>query len=417
MTALQGSLWDHTGHPLQTEPLDGDLRVDLVVIGGGYTGLSAALHAARAGASVCVIEAGEIGHGGSGRNVGLVNAGLWLPPGEVAKRMGDEAAERLNTALSGGPSAVFDLIEAHQIQCEALRNGTLHCAHSPAGQRDLQARHDQLRAFGAPVALLDAAEARARVGSDAVHGALFDPRAGTVQPKAYAQGLAQAAIAAGARIIQHTRAEGLHHDGQGWVLRAGGHEIRAEAAIEAVNAYGDRTDRFAPMHFFQMATEPLPENLRDSVLPGGEGGWDTAMVMSSFRRDQAGRVLIGAIGRLDHGASGLHRDWARRKLTALFPQLRDVPLAYAWQGKIASTSDHIPKILRLGPNGLSAFGYSGRGIGTGTLFGKAMAEALLTGREDGLPMAPVDRYSERFTGAKGLYYETGAALTHMVRDR
>jgi len=413
-----GNLW-HVTAPPRPDPGAEEIasRYDLVIIGGGFTGLSAALHAAQDGAQVLVVEARHIGYGGSGRNVGLVNAGLWLPPGDVARAMGAEAAERLNTTLAGGPDLVFDLIDTHGIACDPRRNGTLHCAHAPSAMRELRRRHAQLTGIGAPVSLLDAAEVRARVGSASVRGALFDPRAGTIQPLAYAQGLAAAARAAGAKIVEDATAVDIRHRMDGWALTVGGRSVTADMLIEATNAYGATRTRFAPLHFFQMSTDPLPDDVLRDILPGGEGCWDTALVMSSFRRDAAGRVIIGAIGSLDHPAAGLHRAWARRKLSALFPQLGDAPLHYAWSGAIANTADHLPKILRLGPRGYAAFGYSGRGIGTGTLFGRALARACLTGSEADLPLTPVDRHAERFCTLRGIWYETGALAAHALGSR
>ncbi|EAQ02295.1 hypothetical protein OB2597_19471 [Pseudooceanicola batsensis HTCC2597] len=413
--AISGNLWQATAGQLSEAHVDGLAgRYDLAVIGAGYTGLSTALHAAQQGASVVVIEAESIGHGGSGRNVGLVNAGLWLPPGDVAARLGEAAAERLSGKLAEGPSLVFNLIETHQIRCEAVRNGTLHCAHSPGAMRELDRRHGQLTRTGAPVVLLDAAEARRRVGSDKVHGALFDPRAGTIQPLAYARGLARAARAAGAVILEGVRVRDAQHDGEAWRLMAGRREILADALIEATNAYGGDRGRFAPLHFFQMATDPLPEAKGRGILPGGEGCWDTALVMSAFRRDRDGRVIVGGIGSLDHGAAAVHRAWARRKLGALFPELAGTPLTHGWSGTIASTADHLPRIRRLGPRGYAAFGYSGRGIGTGTVFGRDLARAALTGCEEDLPLEPVEGQAERFGPARGLWYESGALVAHAL---
>ncbi|MCB2123616.1 MAG: FAD-binding oxidoreductase, partial [Rhodobacteraceae bacterium] len=156
MTAIQ-NLWRMTcGPALNLAPLAGDTTADVAVIGGGFTGLSAALHLAEAGARVVVLEAETVGHGGSGRNVGLVNAGLWTPPDEVEAALGSEEGAALNRALAAGPDLVFDLIARHGIECEAVRNGTLHLAHNASGLRDLQSRHAQQARRGAPVRLLDA---------------------------------------------------------------------------------------------------------------------------------------------------------------------------------------------------------------------------------------------------------------------
>lgn len=413
------SLWSDTA-PARARfaPLQGAVTVDVVVIGGGFTGVSAAYHLAAEGASVALIEARSIGFGGSGRNVGLVNAGLWTPPDQVDDKLGKTVGGRLNALLAGGPSAVFELIETHQIRCEAVRQGTLHCAHSPAGLRDLEDRFAQQQARGAPVKLLDAAETARRTGSTAYCGALWDARAGTIQPLAYVQGLARAAEAQGARIFEETAALGITESGGGWVVRTAGGEVRAARMIQATNAYGMGAaddNAIIPAHFFQLATAPLPEELRQDILAGGEGCWDTALVMSAFRLDQAGRMIFGALGNLDGPGGGMHRGWARRKLGQLFPRLKGIPFEQEWTGRIAMTGTHLPRIERRGRSGISIFGYNGRGISPGTLFGRAAAQwALGTGD---LPLPVSDPRPERLAGARGLYYETGATLAHFTNGR
>ncbi|SEO45373.1 Glycine/D-amino acid oxidase [Salinihabitans flavidus] len=406
------------GAPMLTD----DREADLVIVGGGFTGCAAALEAARSGARVCLLEARDIGFGGSGRNVGLVNAGLWLPPADIRKIMGDTAGDRLSSILAEAPDQVFGLIEAYGIECEPARGGTLHCAHAPAGRAELERRCAQLAELGAPVTLLDKAETAARTGAACLHGALFDPRAGTIQPLAYARGLARAAQVEGAEIFEHSPASAVRRHGDLWQVESMGGTVRAPALLLASNAYhlpfeGLEPPAAVPVHFFQMATRPLPDDLRRTILPGGEGCWDTATVMSAFRTDAAGRVIVGGIGALDHGASGFHRGWAPRKLAALFPALAGQPLDMAWQGRIAMTSDHVPKITRPGPGALAVHGYSGRGIGPGTAFGIRMARALLDGDESPLPVAPLDHYSERLTGLRAIGYEAGATLAHLTGAR
>ncbi|MCO6188310.1 FAD-binding oxidoreductase [Rhizobium sp. L1K21] len=421
MENRQGNLWQATAQEkVEATPLSTDLSVDIAIIGGGFTGCSAALAAAGSGASTVLLEANTIGHGGSGRNVGLANAGLWLPPDQIVAQMGEDAGHKLIALLGEAPERVFALIEKHGIQCEPVRNGTLHCAHSPAGLNDLQERHRQGNRFGAPLRLLDATETARRTGSTRFHGALFDPRAGTIQPLAYCRGLVRAATQAGARIHDRTTVSGLSHDGDAWVIRANGHHLRAKALLMATNAYhlGIETPfrpQFMSVYYSQFATDPLPHDLRSEILPGGEGCWDTALVMSSFRVDAAGRLIIGGMGNLEGAGSPVHRAWARRKLRTLFPKAGDLPIRHQWQGRIAMTSDHVPKILEFGPNAYACFGYSGRGIGPGTVFGASAAEALLTGDTSNLPIAPVKHHSEQFAALRSAYYEFGATLTHAVK--
>lgn len=418
------NLWDASAaEDFAARPLDAAVQADLAVVGGGYTGLSAALHAAEAGARVVLLEAGRIGAGGSGRNVGLVNAGLWLPPEDVAAALGPEEGAALNAALAAGPAEVFGLIERHGIACEPVRAGTLHCAHAPGAMADLRRRHAQAAAAGAPVALLDAAEAQARTGSPAVHGALHDARAGTIQPLAYARGLARAAQGAGAHLHEDSQVTETEYENGVWRLRTGqGGAVTARRLLMATNAYhraprGTDLPRTATLHFFQLATAPLPPGELAGVLPGGEGAWDTGTVMTSFRRDAAGRVILGGMGRPEGLARTFHHGWARRKLGQLFPSLAGVRFEHAWSGRIAVTGDHLPKVLRLGRGGLAVFGYSGRGIAPGTVLGRAAAEALVEDREAALPIAARDAYDDPAPRLRSAIYEAGALAWHGAAAR
>ncbi|MAY61902.1 MAG: FAD-dependent oxidoreductase [Rhizobiales bacterium] len=407
---------------VEAPPIDQDKTVDLVVIGGGFTGLSAALEAAGRGASVCVLEAETFGHGGSGRNVGLVNAGLWLPPDTIVEELGETAARKLIDMLGAGPGEVFALIEREGIECEATRKGTLHLAHSEEGLKDIEERFRQGNRHGAPLSLLDRAETAKRTGSNAFKGALFDPRAGTIQPLSYCRGLARAAKAKGAGLHEHSPVAAIRRDGDIWVVEARGRSVRARNLLMATNAYhfgieAPYTPAFVPFNYCQFATAPLPDAARAKILAGGEGCWDTAMVMSSIRLDAAGRLIVGGVGSMEHIGKGFHEAWARRKLRSLYPELGDMPFQHGWSGRIAMTGDHIPKIVGFGPNAYAIFGYSGRGIAPGTVFGRTAAAALLDNAPEELPLAPVRGHTERFTAAKAAYYEAGAKLVHGLAGR
>lgn len=374
--------------------------------------------AAQRGAAVTLLEAETVGHGGSGRNVGLVNSGLWLPPEAINARLGREAGERLHDILAAAPELVFDLIARHAIDCEPVRKGTLHLAHAPKGLKDLHLRASQQRARGAPVELLDASDAARRTGSAGFHGALLDPRAGTIQPLAYARGLARAAREAGAQLHEHSPVIAAEcHAGQ-WVLRTDGGKLRTRRLIVATNAYHrpmaqTHLPEMPVVQFFQIATEPLGDNLAGHVLPAGEGCWDTGLVMTSLRRDRAGRIILGGMG----GGGRIHEDWARRKLAQLFPELAAVALQHAWAGRIAMPRDHLPRILRIGPQAFAVYGYSGRGIGPGTVFGRAVARALLDDSEAALPVPAVDAHREALVFLRTLGFEAGARAVHLGAAR
>jgi glycine/D-amino acid oxidase-like deaminating enzyme len=372
------------------------------------------------GASVALLEAHDIGYGGSGRNVGLVNAGLWLTPETIVAQMGGVEGRHLIDVLGRAPDLVFDLIDRHDIACEATRAGTLHLAHAPSGLRDLEDRYRQGNQFGAALQLLNAEEARARTGSEAFHGALFNASAGTVQPLGYCHGLARAAQQAGAQFFGQSSVQALRQDGTGnWQVMTPQGIVRAPKLLLATNAYAfgaavPEQPQYVPVHYCQFATAPLTAQQQARILPGGEGCWDTAQVMSSVRRDAAGRLIVGGMGNSNGAGARLHAAWARHKLRSLFPELDDIPFEHHWSGRIAMTSDHVPKIQIFGPNAYSIFGYSGRGIGPGTVFGRAAAEALLTEDETGLPLPAVEQYSERFTAAKGAFFEFGATMVHTL---
>ncbi|PKQ11825.1 MAG: FAD-dependent oxidoreductase [Alphaproteobacteria bacterium HGW-Alphaproteobacteria-1] len=417
--SVSNNLWCKTAVDApEAGSFQGERSVDLAVIGGGYTGLSAALTAAEQGAEVTLLEAEFVGHGGSGRNVGLVNAGLWLPPEAVNARLGPEAGERLNAALAAAPDVVFGLIERHAMACEPVRAGTLHLAHAHKGLKDLENRAAQLATRGAPVRLLDATETARRTGSDRFHGALHDPRAGTIQPLGYARGLARAAQNAGARLHEKSPVVAVQQVGGQWILRTSGGKLRARHLIVATNAYHQPIDQtpFPAMpivQYFQIATEPLGDNLAGDILMNGEGCWDTGLIMTSLRRDRAGRLILGGMG----GGGRIHEDWARRKLMQLYPRLRDARIAHSWSGRIAMTGDHLPRIHRFGINAFAIYGYSGRGIGPGTVFGRAVAQALINQSEMELPVPAIEDHREPFVRLKTMAYEAGARLAHLTAAR
>jgi glycine/D-amino acid oxidase-like deaminating enzyme len=265
-------------------------------------------------------------------------------------------------------------------------------------------------------------EAVARTGSEQVHGALFDPRAGTIQPLAYAVGLARAAQTFGAILHSKTPALDVKKAGALWIVQTPNGTVSAKKLIVATNGYaipiqGLSMPKIIPVHYFQSATAPLSADQTDQILPGNEGCWDTALVMSSWRMDQDRRLIIGGMGQLGHICQSAHLGWLKRKLSKMYPVLAGVTLQETWFGRIAMTEEYLPKTLLLDNSALINFGYSGRGIGPGTVFGTAMAQALLGGDLSVLPRAPIAQHNIAFAGVRQAYYEAGATLTHLVKDR
>lgn len=417
-------LWQSTSlePPLSLDALQGDHSADVVVIGGGITGLSTALHLAEGGVDVTLVESGEIPSGGSGRSVGLVNAGLWIPPDDIMAALGEEDGERANAILGAAPAEVFSLIERHGIDCQATRTGTLHLAHNGRGEQELARRAEQFQRRGAPVELLEADACRERVGTRRIRRALLDRRAGTLNPTAYTRGLARAAKAAGARLYTHSAVIGVARAGDDWWVTTDRGSLKARRLVLATNAYTeDRWNEvrhhFFPGHFFQVASRPLPAALAADILPERQGAWDTRLVLSSMRRDAEGRLILGSLGKGEGRPAAYLRCWANRIQRHYFPQLGGVEWECTWTGRIAFTPDHTLRLFELAPGVLGVSGYNGRGITTGTVVGKGFARYLISGDDALLPLPirapqPIRARSLRSSGYEGGFtlYHTGQCL-------
>ena len=416
-------LWEHTASTApKTEVLANELEADVLVVGAGYTGLSAALHLAEAGARVVVLEAVEIGYGASGRNSGLVNAGMWVPPETVIDRIGPERGNRLLSVLADGPSLVFNLIEKHRIDCEAVRTGTLQLAVGNRGLKELETRYEQWAARAAPVQLLDARQTCAKVGSESYSGALLDLRAGTIQPLSYARGLADAAIRAGAAIYSKSSLQRLNRVGACWIAETIGGTVKADRVIVATNAYTEGAwpeicTELVRIPYFNLATAPLRDRCRQSILPERQGAWDTELVLSAFRLDRHGRLIFGSFGALRDTGVATHKAWAKRAINRIFPQLGEVTFEFEWFGCLGMTDTRLPRFHELAPGVVSISGYNGRGIAPGTAFGRALAHHVLGHAKEELPLQGTLVKRNRFRRLKAYGIELGAQLKHLLGER
>lgn len=399
------------------EPLQDNHTTDVAVIGGGITGLSTALHLAQAGVSVTLLEAGDIPSGGSGLNVGLVNAGLWIPPNDILENLGPEDGERVNRVLGGAPAEVFKLIDRHQIDCDVTQTGTLHLAHNDKGAQDLERRFGQFQQRGAPVELLEDEACRQRIGSRRIRRALLDKRAGTLNPTAYTRGLARAASAAGARLHIHSGVTGVEREGDDWRAVTAKGSVKAPRLVIATSAYTEDhwnqvRHHFFRGHYFQVASQPLPDELAGDILPERQGAWDTRTVLSSLRRDAAGRLLLGSLGRGETKPLAFIKCWADRIKNDYFPQLGKLEWEYTWTGQIGFTPDHMLRLFSPAPGILAVSGYNGRGITTGTVVGKGFAKLIQEGSDEELPLPIRYLKSVSAIGARSFAYESGFTLYH-----
>jgi len=406
-----------------TMALSGEVRAEVAIVGGGYTGLSAALHLGKQGIKAVVLEARHVGFGGAGRNVGLVNAGMWVMPDELPNVLGPVHGDRLLTLLGDAPKAVFEIVARYGINCELQQHGTLHCAIGRSGLDELKKREAQWQARGAPVRLLSHEETAQKIGTCAYAGALLDQRAGTIQPLAYVRGLAGAAIGEGAVVYTDSPVAEVQPSGSKWRVTTTKGAVIADWVVMATDAYTQgpwEIIRREQVHlpYFNLATAPLPDHIRARILPGHEGCWDTQEVLSSFRMDARGRLIFGSVGALKGTGHPIHSDWGRRALRRLFPQLGDIRFEAEWYGQIGMTDDNLPRFHRFADRVIGCSGYNGRGIAPGTVMGRTLA-SLIAGEitEDDLPLPVTTAKAARLRPIKEVFYEVGAQAVHLIDSR
>jgi glycine/D-amino acid oxidase-like deaminating enzyme len=392
------SVWTVSAEPLpETRPLEGDRRADVVVVGAGYTGLSAALHLAERGADVVVLDAAEPGWGASGRNGGQIIPGLKHDPDELERQFGHETGGRMWEIAGGAADFAFELIARHKIACHAERCGWIAAAPHAAALESLRSRTEQWQRRGAPVELLDSKRIAELTGTTSYAGGMLDRRAGALQPLAFVRGLARAAQQAGAAIHRGSLVRRLEVAPGGWRAATQAGSVTARSVILATNAYTDdlwpglrRT--VLPVQSYQVATRPLPEDVRRQVLPGGQVVSDLRRILFYFRLDPAGRLLMGGRGPLDdRGDPAL---FARLEAAArrLFPQIGVASWEHRWSGRVALTADHLPHLHEPRPGLLIGLGYNGRGVAMATVMGKLLADRALgaSPAEIGWPVTPIE---------------------------
>ena len=392
-----GSLWAATCAAMNSLPqLRADVRAEVAVIGAGYTGLSAALHAAGAGREVIVLEAGEIGAGGSGLNGGQVIAGLKHDPDDLESLYGERAGAQLAACSGSAPDLVFDLIRQHSIECDAVRAGWLQLAVSPRHMRSLERRAAQWRSRGADAAVLSDREAAGLTGTRRYCGGWIDRRGGTVQPLAYLLGLARAAMASGARLFVRTPAAKLSRHGDDWCVETAGCSVTARTVVVATDAYTGRAfdslrRTVVAVPSIQVATAPLAQHLRARILPAGQSVSDTQRILRYFRLDAAGRFVLGTRGAYRDLPIPTDSRAHERAMRELYPELAGLPLQYRWGGFVAMTPDGIPHLHEPEPGLLAALGYNGRGVAMATAMGRLLGRRAAgeSAASLGFPVTPV----------------------------
>jgi glycine/D-amino acid oxidase-like deaminating enzyme len=364
-------------------PLADSIRADVAVIGGGYCGLSAALHLAEADANVVVIEAHQAGWGASGRNGGQVIPGFKYDPDELEAMFGRDRGERIWRFGGGTADFVFDLIARHRMKVPTTRSGWVQGIHSEKAAVRGRRRAEQWQRRGADVEYLGAVATAEIVGTELYPGSVIDRGGGALQPLSYARELARAAATAGAAIYGETTVMRMTRTAEGYeLLCQDGASVRAGNVLLCTNAYSGAlvpglADSIVAANSLQVATEPLSAELRARILPRGEVLSDTRKVIRYWRLDDQARLIMG--GRGPYREPDGEADWAHlmKDVRVLFPMLAHLRFTHRWGGRVAIHTDYMPHLHEPSPGLLIAIGCQGRGIGLQSAMGAELARRAL----------------------------------------
>ena len=393
--APQGYYAASAPHAPPMPRLSGEMRTDVCIIGGGYTGLSAALHLATAGAKVLLLEACEIGFAASGRNGGQVHPGHRKDQATLEHWLGRQQAHDLWSLSEEARQLVFDLAEQN---CE-LKRGLVIAAHNKRAARDLAQDADYLLTNYAyrEARMLDRHATQAALGTDVYEAARLDMGGGHLHPLKYARTLAAKAALAGAEIYEYSPALRID-DGVRPSVQTPNGTVSADHVLLACDAF---TAELAPqlasyiahVESFIIATTPLSPEFRDKVIPCDGAVADTRHVLDYYRKSADGRLLFA--GREAYWTPpGDVARLVRPRMLKVFPHLSGVPIEFGWSGTVGITRTRMPHFGRIGPRTLFAHGYSGHGVALATLGGKALSEAVLgnTERFDVLARVPAQKF-------------------------
>jgi gamma-glutamylputrescine oxidase len=407
--AYPDSYYAASAHPIYGfDTFDGDVTCDVVVIGGGFTGLSSALHLAEQGYDVVLLEAHKVGWGASGRNGGQVGSGQRREQDELEKMLGVDDARKLWDIAEQSKDIVKSLIKKHGINCD-WKPGILHADHRERFVKGTHEYADKLRdEYGYDqIRNINRDEMRDMVGSEFYHGGSLDMGAGHLHPLNFALGLAVAARQAGVRIYENAMVTEYSTDENVTVKVQGGTTVTGQMLILGCNGYLDGLDdrvarRVMPINNFVIATEPLGEDMARALIRDDVAVADSKFVINYYRLSADNRMLFGGGETYSYHFPKDIKSFVQPYMLEVYPQLRDARIDYGWGGTLAITMNRMPYFRRVEKRVFSASGYSGHGVAMATLAGQIMAEAVSGTMErfDVMANVPVPE----FPGGKSLRY-------------
>ena len=400
------SFYAHAATPL---PLfaapEGDLTCDVCVIGGGFTGLSAAWHLAERGFDVVLLEASRVGFGASGRNGGQVGKGQRLEQDALEAMVGKDHARALWTIATRSVELVREVAARGEVHA-TFHPGVIHAAHRARYVPEYRDYAKKLRdEYGyEDIRFLNRDELQGLVASPCYHGGTLDMGAGHIDPLELTLGLARLARGAGARIYEGARVVKLDK-GSPAVVRTDSARVRADHVVLACNGYLGGLDpqvaaRVMPINNYVVATEPLGADRQEEIIRGNHAVADSKFVVNYFRFSDDHRLLFGGTESYRYRFPRDIAGAVRRPMEEVFPQLAGVKITHAWGGTLGITMNRMPHFARVAGNILSLSGYSGHGVAMATLAGQIAAETIAGQAERFDVMASVP--SPRFPGGSAL---------------
>lgn len=394
------SLWKSTAEPGPALPmLETDLSAEVVIVGGGYSGLSAAHALQRRGIEAVVLEARSVGWGASGRNGGVVSAKFRVPFPAVAKTHGPEIARRMHGIAHESLDAVEELIADLGIpHAQFERTGNLRCAHNARALDALIAEAEWLRSElkDGSCTVLSRAQLAQELGSDAFVGGVLHRSAGTIHPLNYIRGIAAGLVARKVQVFENSPVTGILRGPAGVVVETLGARVRARQVLIATDAYSELTSatgsasrRIVPFRTAVIATERMPLHLQAKLLTARRGYSETRRMMKWFRKVD-GRFVFGGRGAFGREDAASSFEALRRAMTALFPELEGITIDFQWSGLVGMTFNQLPHVGRIDDRTCVCVGYNGVGIAMATLLGQ-YAGRLMAGESPQLALLDASR--------------------------
>ena len=376
------SLWVSTAGSTASLPqVTEDIFTDLLIVGGGYTGLSTALNSKSLFQKIAVIDQAQPGWGCSGRNGGQINPQWKSSLAHLQSQYTAAEFKNFITLLDGSTDEVFGFINQYDIDCNTQRNGALIPARGSASVNYLREWANYWQAYGANVQFLNQSDTVATIGTEAYDACLSMNSGGSLQPLLFTRGLLRACQSESVRVYGNTSAQNVATNDNGWVVSTEQGNIFCNALVIATNGYTKNlwpglSQAILPVASMISATAPLPIEMTKSILPGKQCVAEYAGLPYYYRLDENDRLVMGGRGTRTGEIGSVNPTHLRQAAINLFPCLNQTQWEFDWAGYVGITPHQKPMLVRLGENAYAGLGYNGRGITMATAMGKQLSQAL-----------------------------------------